>query len=115
MSARMILRVSSRTSSRISRPPLTAIDFYEGIQYHLGYFTIGEPVPGEGEGEEWTGSGGRSQQTLRGQLTAMDFYSGKSWFGGGAVDSPFALWAKGKSSGGKFFGSIIKGLGSILR
>lgn len=84
-------------SPGISRQPLTAVDFYDGVQYHLGYFTTGEPVPGEGEGKEGTGSSERrSQQTQREQLTALDVYAGKSWSGRGAVDSPFVLSAEGK-------------------
>ncbi len=96
--------ISRQPLTDTGRQPLTAIDFYDGIQYHLGYFTTGEPVPGKGEGKEGTGSSGRrsqqrTQQTLRKRLTAMDLFAGKSWYGrsvtGGVTDSPFALSAKG--------------------
>ena len=109
--------------TRTSRQPLTAVDFYDGIQYHLGYFTTGEPVPGKGEGKEGTGSSERrSQQVLRKQLTAMDLYAGKSWSSRGVTDSPFVLSSEGKPA---FFdikrllkktvGGIIKGRGFSLR
>jgi len=112
--------------TRTSRQPLTAVDFYDGIQYHLGYFTTGEPVPGKGKGREETGGSGgeesRSQRTLRKQLTAMDLYAGKSLYGRGAVDSPFVLSAKGKPAFfdikrllKKSIGGIIKGRGFSLR
>lgn len=83
---------------------LTAIDFYNGVQYHRGYFTTGELLPdegeGEGEGEEGTGSSGRrSQQTLQERFTAMDFYYGAK-FNRAVIGVPFVPLAKAKPAVG---------------
>lgn len=87
-------------SPEISRQPLTAIDFYDGIQYHLGYFTTGLPVPGEGKDPAGLETLDRNTRPInQDTVTAMDIYAGSGletvWNNRGITDSPFALSVKG--------------------